>query len=333
MEIKEKYSIPTTKLLHVSSLINKYDEPVWACNRGLYEQYGIKPSLAVILTNSDPGSVSYTRGIKRFCTHHNIICKDYRTNNADELNELIDKLNNDTEIHGIMIMYPTGYELKDTQFMNRVSPAKDIEGLSYSYLGYLVQSEKYSDYEQIKKLVIPPTAKGIISVLKRYYLDYEDFYKMRGFYPENIESNLFDIEGKRVTIINDSLAVGRSLALMFLNEHASVEVYHKYTTFKTIVSSVSHSDIIISAVPSGKFIIPTDTIPKNTILFDISFEGNFDYPSVLDKCFKIAARWDLVPKGDRINDMTLNRLISNLHYLIKAQLPDTALKDLQDSIL
>lgn len=333
MNTNEKISIPPTKLLHVASLIKKYDEPVWNCNRGLYAQLGIIPALAVILTSNDSGSESYTRGIKRFCSKHDIICKDFRTHNADELNLLIDKLNKDPEIHGIMIMYPTGYHEKDTYFMNRVSASKDVEGLSYSYLGYLVQSEKYLDYDQIKKLVIPPTAKGIISVLKRYCLDYEDFNKMRGFYPENLSYNPFEIQGKRVTIINDSLAVGRSLALMFLNENASVEVYHKYTSFDTIISSVSHSDIIISAVPSGKFIIPTEAIPENTILFDISFEGNFDYPSVLEKCFKIAARWDLVPKGNRINDMTLNRLISNLHYIIQAQLPDSAINDMQDFTL
>jgi 5,10-methylene-tetrahydrofolate dehydrogenase/methenyl tetrahydrofolate cyclohydrolase len=326
MEATKTYNIPPEKLLHVSYLINKYDNPVWNCYRDLYTQQNIIPSMAVILTSDDPGCLSYTRGIKRFCAKQSITCTDYRTHNTDELNTLIDRLNADKNTHGIMIMYPTGYDEKDTSFMNRVDPLKDIEGLNFSYLGYLVQSEKFRDPEQLQKLVIPPTAKGIISVLKRYYLDYEEFKNMRGFYPEQKKENPFDIEGKRITIINDSLAVGRSLALMMLNDHGSVEVYHKYTPFETILKSIRQSDIIISAVPSKKFTIPTDAIPNNTIIFDISFEGNFDYPSVIDKCFKIAARWDLVPKGDRINDMTLNRLISNLHYLIQNKLPEKPIR-------
>ncbi len=314
------------KILNVQHLVEKYDIPSFSCTQTFYTQHHVIPCLAVILTSEDPGSVSYTRGIKRFCAANNVECKDFLVNSADDLSDTIQKLNEDSSVHGIMIMYPTGYGVKDTTFMNMVNPIKDVEGLHNTNLGYLVQYEKFRDAEQLLKLVIPPTAKGILSILKRYYIDFEDFYKQRGFYPENVKHNPFDLEGKRVTVINDSLAVGRSLALMLLNENAYVQVCHQFTPFEKTLESVSLSDIVISAVPSNKFKIPSEYIPENSIIIDISFEGNFDYPSVFEKCYKIAPRWDLVEKGNRINDMTLNRLISNLHYLVNCCLPEETLK-------
>jgi 5,10-methylene-tetrahydrofolate dehydrogenase/methenyl tetrahydrofolate cyclohydrolase len=308
------------KILNVQHLVEKYDIPAFACTQSFYEQNGVRPCLAVILTSSDPGSVSYTRGIKRFCEKNNVECRDFLVGSAEELSSQIVQLNNDDTVHGIMIMYPTGYGVKDTVFMNMVNPMKDVEGLHNSYLGYLVQYERFRDAEQLRKLVIPPTAKCILSILKRYYIDFEEFKKQRGFYPENVSLNPFDLEGKRITVINDSLAVGRSLALMLLNQ---------YTPFEKTLESVKLSDIVISAVPSAKFQIPTDYVPENSIVIDISFEGNFDYPSVFEKCYKIAPRWDLVEKGNRINDMTLNRLISNLHYLVNCCLPEEVLKEMK----
>ncbi|MDD3686385.1 MAG: bifunctional 5,10-methylenetetrahydrofolate dehydrogenase/5,10-methenyltetrahydrofolate cyclohydrolase [Bacteroidales bacterium] len=317
------------KILNVQHLVEKYDIPAFACTQSFYDQNGVKPCLAVILTSSDPGSVSYTKGIKRFCEKNNVECRDFLVGSADELRLQIEQLNNDDTVHGIMIMYPTGYGVKDTVFMNMVNPMKDVEGLHNSYLGYLVQYEKFRDPEQLRKLVIPPTAKGILSILKRYYIDFEEFKKLRGFYPENVAVNPFDVEGKRITVINDSLAVGRSLALMLLNENAYVQICHQYTPFEKTLESVKLSDIVISAVPSAKFQIPTEYVPENSIIIDISFEGNFDYPSVFEKCYKIAPRWDLVEKGNRINDMTLNRLISNLHYLVNCCLPEDVLKEMK----
>lgn len=318
------------KILNVRHLVEKYDIPAFECTQSFYDKFGVKPCLAVILTSKDPGSVSYTKGIKRFCERNNVECLDYVVESAAELSSQIEKLNSDDTVHGVMVMYPTAYGEKDTVFMNMINPMKDVEGLHFSYLGYLVQYEKFRGPEQLHKLVIPPTAKGILSILKRYFIDFEEFKKERGFYPENVATNPFDMEGKRITVINDSLAVGRSLALMLLNENAYVQICHQFTPFEKTLESVKLSDIVISAVPSAKFKIPTEFVPEKSILIDISFEGNFDYPSVFEKCYKIAPRWDLVEKGNRINDMTLNRLVSNLHYLVNCCLPEDVLKEMRN---
>lgn len=316
------------KIIDVQELINQYDIPYFENTINVYQKNNIKPKLAVILTSDDAGCVSYSKGISRFCGSYNIDCQIIHSATEEELISHINKLNNDSSIDGMMIMYPTPYEMSDTLFMNMVSPEKDVEGLHNTYLGYLAQFEKFSDAGKMRKLVIPPTAKGILYIIKRYYDMYENVKKETGTYPDSRQSNPFSIEGKHFTIINDSLAVGRALALMLLNENGSVQICHKYTPYYDILRHIRTSDFIISAVPSDKFIIPTDVVTENSIIIDISFEGNFEYPSIIDKCYRIAPRWDLVKKGNRINDITLYRLVSNLFYLINCKLHDEILSQL-----
>ncbi|GAB6188586.1 hypothetical protein JCM30566_03250 [Marinitoga arctica] len=324
------------KLFDIKFLIENFDIPVFEKNIELYKKNNVKPQLVCILTSDDPGSISYAKGIKNICRKYEINFILDKSSNENELEKKIIYYNNDEKTHGIIIMYPTLYARKDTYFMNLVSPEKDVEGLNYQYMGYLVQHEFYSDKENLRKLIIPPTAKGILYVLKRNYMVYEGYYNKNGKYPDGLKYNPFKLEGKKVVVINDSLAVGRSLALMMLNENASVRVCQKYTDFDDILKFVSISDIIISAVPSKQFRIPTKYIPKNSIVFDIAFEGNFEYPEIFDKIYKISPKWNLVEKGNRINDMTLHRLISNLFYLINRNLPNTdliELKEFEDNIL
>jgi 5,10-methylene-tetrahydrofolate dehydrogenase/methenyl tetrahydrofolate cyclohydrolase len=319
------------KILNVKKLIEKYDIPVFKKQMATYKKYNIKPSMAVILTSEDSGSRSYLRGICNFCNDWGIEVKDYVTASSNELEELIATLNK-SEIHGIMIMYPTGYGIKDTYFMNCVDFTKDLEGLHNCHLGYLVQYEKFRDKKQLRKLIIPPTPKGIMYLFKRNYHYYEEYFNEKGFYPEKSENNPFEIEGKRITIINDSLAVGRSLALMMLNENGSVQDCHEYTPFEDVCNFVKASDFVISAVPSSKFIIPNEALCKDSIVVDISFEGNFSYPDVFNYVKKIAPRWDLVEKGNRINDMTLYRLISNLFYQVNSTLDDSVLREINEEV-
>jgi 5,10-methylene-tetrahydrofolate dehydrogenase/methenyl tetrahydrofolate cyclohydrolase len=275
--------------------------------------------MTAVLTNNDPGCRSYIRGIERFCKKWGVKFNSVKTSNSEELEATIKDLNS-SDTDGVMVMYPTGYDKKDTFFMNLLDPNKDVEGLNGANLGYLVQFEKFKDAEGLKKYVIPPTAKGILYMFKRNFSYYEEHKERFGIYPNNDKKNPFSIEGKRITIINDSLAVGRSLALMFLNELGSIQICHKYTKFEDVLEFVSNSDIVVSAVPSSKFVIPTDIVKESTMIIDISFEGNFEYPSIIDKAYKIAPRWDLIKKGNRINDITLYRLISNQFYLINGRL-------------
>ncbi len=314
------------KMIEVKKLIEEYDTDEFIRRRSFYVSIGMKPHLAVAMAGEDKGSISYMKGIRRFCSDHGISFSAHQSSTGEELAAVIMRLNEDEDVDGIMVMYPTPFEQKDTYYMNLVSPDKDVEGLHALHLGYLIQYEKYRDMLRLKKLVIPPTAKGILYIFKRYYELYENQRVENGSYPFGRESNPFRIEGSRFTIINDSLAVGRSLALMLLNENGSVRICHKYTDREEILNLCRQSDVIISAVPGGDFIIPTEHIKKDSVIVDISFGGNFEYPSIMERASMIAPRWNLMEKGNRINDMTLYRLISNLHYLIDAKLPADILR-------
>lgn len=317
------------KIINIKKIIKKYEIPHISKHIKLYMKNNIQPAMGAIITGSDPGSISYMKGIENFCKKHNIDFIKKATNQKNELIKIIKKWNEDKNINGFMIMYPTIFNAKDTLFMNMIKETKDLEGLTANHLGYLVQHKKYKDPEKLRKLIIPPTAKGILYIFKKYHTIYENYYEKNNCYPDNLDKNPFKIEGKKITIINDSLAVGRSLGLMLLNENGSVRICHEYNSFEDILESVSISDFIISAVPSADFRIPTRNIPKNSIVIDLSFNGNFEYPDIYNKVYRIAPKWKLVEKGNRINDITLYRLISNLFYLINLKLPINLIKKLQ----
>ncbi len=315
------------KILDVKNLIDNYDLPFLKCHQEVYLKHGIKPQFGAILTSDDLGCISYIKGIRKFAKKIGVEFYFETVTNKDELEKLIHEWNV-SSIDGYMVMYPADFGVKDTYFMNLVDAGKDVEGLHYSNLGLLVQFEKFRDLQGLRKLIIPPTAKGIMYLIKKNWQLFEDIKLETGFYPENHQENPYLLQGKKITIINDSLAVGRSLAMMFLNEQASVQVCHQFTDFSDILNFCENSDIVVSAVPSSKFCIPTESLREGVIVVDISFEGNFEYPSVYEKVLKIAPRWDLAKKGNRINDMTLYRLFSNLFYLINARLDDKVLNEI-----
>lgn len=319
------------KIFNVNTIIELFDKPIFKKNLQLFNDFGYNPKICCILTSNDEGCLSYIKGIENICNQYSIGFEQCESSNAEGLEKIIKDKNNDDSVTGIIVMYPTPYKsYNDTYFMNLVDVNKDVEGLNNVNLGYMIQYEMFADEYNLRKNVIPPTAKGILYLMKRYYRLYEKQKNNFGKYPDDIQENPFKIEGASITIINDSLSVGRSLALMFLNENASIRVCQKYTDKKDIMKFISVSDIVVSAVPDKNFIIPSQIIKEGSIIFDVSFEGNFEYPKIFDKVYKIAPKWDLTNKGNRINDMTLNRLLSNLFYLANYKLPDDALYELKD---
>jgi 5,10-methylene-tetrahydrofolate dehydrogenase/methenyl tetrahydrofolate cyclohydrolase len=303
-----------------------YDTPFLRKNLQFLLDNKIRPSLAVVETSDDPGAKSYLKGIRRVCREYEIEYFGFRAKSINELKKIITEINLRDEILAALILYPTPFDIHDREFMNMVSAEKDVEGLHFTNLGYLVQFKKFIDPSGLRKLVIPPTSKGILYVLKRYFMLFEQYKKVKGVYPFDHDENPFELLGKKATIINDSLSVGKSLALMLMNENASVRVCQKYTDIQDIYQFTGLSDIIISAVPVSGWKIPSEYVADNAILFDVAFEGNFEYPDIYDNCFCIAPRWDETQKGNRINDMTLTRLISNTLYLANKKLPDNVIR-------
>jgi methylenetetrahydrofolate dehydrogenase (NADP+)/methenyltetrahydrofolate cyclohydrolase len=315
-------------ILDINSLIELYDEPYLDLNMQVLRNSGIVPGLIVVATSADSGAKSYIRGMQNICQRYGINFRQRQADSAEQLFRIIDEINGDKTCQAAIVLYPTPFALPDRDFMNHLAAMKDVEGLHFSNMGYLVQFKKYKDNKGLRKLIIPPTAKGILYIIRRFASAFAAFHKQHGVFPGNMEYNPYELSGKKVTIVNDSLAVGKSLALMLMNANASVRVCQKYTEIQDIYQFTRLSDFIITAVPAADWHIPVAYVPPQAIVFDIAFSGNFLYPDIIDACAAIAPRWDQTEKGNRINDMTLTRLVSNTLYLANDNLPDVALSDL-----
>jgi len=208
-------------------LKNKIDE--------LIKRTKIKPKLATILVGEDPASKVYVNIKHKTCTQVGIesyqvnLSKDI--NKTDLLNE-IEKLNQDTDIHGILLQLPLPLKIRDftPQFLEKISPIKDVDGF------HPINRGKLFDYNEE---LAPCTPKGIIALLEHY----------------NVE-----IKGKDVTIINRSNLVGKPLIFMFLKRNATPSICH--TSTKEIDRYIKQADILIVAVGRPKF-ITNDKIKKD----------------------------------------------------------------------
>ena len=145
---------------------------------------GIKPCLATILVGDNPASQTYVRNKHKACEETGIITKDHRppiTTSQNDLNELIDMLNDDPSVHGILVQLPLPSHLDEFDTTTRILPEKDVDGLTPHNVGLLSIGNG---------ILKPCTPSGIIEML--------DFYKI-------------PLEGKNVVIINRSNLVGKPL--------------------------------------------------------------------------------------------------------------------------
>ena len=266
-------------------LKNKIDE--------LIKRTKIKPKLATILVGEDPASKVYVNIKHKTCTQVGIesyqvnLSKDI--NKTDLLNE-IEKLNQDTDIHGILLQLPLPLKIRDftPQFLEKISPIKDVDGF------HPINRGKLFDYNEE---LAPCTPKGIIALLEHY----------------NVE-----IKGKDVTIINRSNLVGKPLIFMLLKRNATVSVCH--TSTRKIDRYIKQADILIVAVSRPKF-IQKERIKEGVIIIDVGTNkiegklvGDVDFEDVLEKVSMITP----VPGG--VGPMTVSYLLRNTFNVFKKKL-------------
>ncbi|MFX1378405.1 MAG: bifunctional 5,10-methylenetetrahydrofolate dehydrogenase/5,10-methenyltetrahydrofolate cyclohydrolase [Promethearchaeota archaeon] len=257
------------------------------------EKTGIRPKLATIIVGKDPASKVYVNIKKRTCESVGIdsmIIELDEQISKEELLEDIDKLNKNTNIHGILLQIPLPEHLKDytPEFLEKILPIKDADGLNPITRG------KLFDYNEEHA---PCTPKGIISLL---------------------ENNNIELKGKDVVIINRSNLVGKPLIFMLLKRNATVTICH--TSTKNINNYIQKADILIVAVGKPNF-ITKEKIKDGAILVDVSINrvagklyGDIDFEDVFEKCGKITP----VPGG--IGPMTVAMLCENTFFLYKKQM-------------
>lgn len=245
---------------------------------------GIAPCLATILVGENLASATYVRNKHKACEEVGIITKDHNPSESisqNELNELIDSLNKDANVHGILLQLPLPKQLDEFEATSRISPIKDVDGLTPHNMGLL----------SIGKAILKAcTPSGIMEMFDHYGID---------------------LEGKNVVIINRSNLIGKPLYHMLLEKNATVITCHSKT--KNLKEISRMADIVVSGVGDrSKFVLSPDMIKEGSIVIDVAISringklvGDSDYEKVIEK----ASFATPVPGG--VGPMTISILLKN----------------------
>ena len=245
---------------------------------------GINPCLATVLIGNNPASATYVRNKHKACEEVGIATKDHKLDESvtqQELNRIIDGLNADESVHGILVQLPLPKHLNEFVTTSRISPIKDVDGLTPHNAGLLAMK---------KAALVACTPSGVMEMF-----DYHNI----------------DLEGKNVVLINRSNLVGKPLYHLLLEKNATVITCHSKT--KDIEKFCQSADIIIAAVGDRtKFILTPEMIKEGAIVIDVAisrFEnklvGDCDYEKIIEK----ASFATPVPGG--VGPMTVAMLLKN----------------------
>ena len=244
----------------------------------------IRPCLATVLVGDNPASATYVRNKHKACEEVGIITKDHKLSaniTQTELNEIIDELNKDKSVHGILVQLPLPDQLNEFSTTSRISPLKDVDGLTPYNAGLLAMK---------KAALVACTPSGIMEMF-----DYHNI----------------NLQGKNVVLINRSNLVGKPLYHLLLERNATVITCHSKTN--NIEELCSLADIIITAVGNrDKFTLTPDMIKEGTIVIDVAIlrhdeklVGDSDYDKIIQK----ASFATPVPGG--VGPMTVAMLLKN----------------------
>ena len=255
---------------------------------------GVRPGLAVVLVGNDPASKAYVGSKVKTCERmgiHSVKIVLPEETTQNELLKVIDDLNEDTSIHGILVQSPPPSHINESTVVRRINPHKDVDGFHPENVAKLTLEDSDG--------FVPCTPLGCLRLLQEY----------------NIETN-----GANVVVVGRSMIVGKSMALLLMannsNANATVTLAHSRT--KDLRSVCSKADIIIAAV-GIPLIIGKDHVSDGAVVIDVGINrvedesakkgyrlvGDVNFDEVAKKCSAITP----VPGG--VGPMTIAMLISN----------------------
>ena len=252
--------------------------------------YNVNPTVASILVGEDPASQVYLNSqIKSYQDLGIGVQKYFFSKEISEayLLNLIDKLNKDTEVDGIMINLPLPPQINATKVLNSIKLIKDVDGFKAENLGLLFQNNE--------GFISPSTPAGIMALIEKYNID---------------------LEGKDVVVVGSSNIVGKPIAALILNSRGTVTICNIYT--KNLAEKTKNADILISAVGKAK-LITEDMVKEGAVVIDVGInrvngklEGDVDFENVQKKASHITP----VPGG--VGALTVAMLLSNILKSFKA---------------
>ena len=251
----------------------------------------INPKLAVIMVGDDLASKVYVRNKSKACEDVGIEYKEYLLSSntkQKELIELIEKLNQDKTINGILLQSPIPANLDINEAFRTISPQKDVDGFNPVNVGKLVLNQD---------TFVSCTPYGIMKMFEKYNID---------------------LTGKNVVILGRSNIVGKPLMHCCLNKNATVTVCHSKT--QNLVQKAKEADILISAIGKAQF-VTADMVKENAVVIDVGINrlengkitGDVDFENVKEKASYITP----VPGG--VGPMTIAMLMNNVIKPTKRQ--------------
>jgi len=256
--------------------------------------YPFKPHLTIIRKGDDSASIAYEKAIKKTAKAIDVCVESALVKKESELIQKIKELNLNPDINGIILLAPLNCSLPDYEFANLVHPSKDIEGRNAINLGYLYQFKKFLNEEKGVKCVVPATAKAAVKILQYYQLPKEPSF---------------------ITILNDSAIVGRPLGTMLKNLSSTVVNCHIGTKKEDLECCIENADYLITAVPNPNFKINSKLVKKGAAIMDISYEGNIDHSSLMQKASYITPE----KGGKGVGKVTTSMIFTNLNYCCERQ--------------
>ncbi|MBT3181875.1 MAG: bifunctional methylenetetrahydrofolate dehydrogenase/methenyltetrahydrofolate cyclohydrolase FolD [Deltaproteobacteria bacterium] len=244
---------------------------------------GITPGLAVVLVGTNPASEVYVRMKKKACQKAGIESYSHELPSniqQDKLLSLIDNLNNDPKVHGILVQLPLSKHLNESIVINHILPEKDVDGFHPISIGKLLLGEK---------CFRPCTPAGIM---------------------ELIDSIGIDPKGKQAVVVGRSNIVGKPVSFMLLERHATLTICHSRT--KDLPAEVKRADILIAAIGKANF-IKGDWIKEGAVVIDVGMNRTSDGKLVGDVEFETAKdrAGAITPVPGGVGPMTIAMLLKN----------------------
>lgn len=252
---------------------------------------GLEPGLAVILVGDNPASQIYVNNKHKACGEIGIYSEVHRLpgdTSQEELLGLIDKLNYDKKIHGILVQLPLPEQIDEKTVINTINPAKDVDGFGPANVGNLVIGDD---------CFYPCTPYGILVMLDKIGVD---------------------PRGKRAVVVGRSNIVGKPVAMMLMHRDATVTICHSKT--KDLAAECRNADILVVAAGRPRM-ITGDMIKEGAVVIDVGVNrledgkvvGDVDFASAAEK-----ASW-ITPVPGGVGPMTITMLMKNTVEAAKRQ--------------
>ena len=249
----------------------------------LVAETGVRPGLAVIIVGEDPASQVYVRNKKKACDEVGFYSESYELpaeTTQEELNALVEKLNNNDKIHGILCQLPLPKHLDENEVIMRIKPEKDVDAFHPENVGKIM----IGDYS-----FLPCTPAGVMALLERSGIE---------------------VSGKECVVVGRSNIVGKPQAMLLLHANGTVTICHSRT--KNLAEVCRRADILVAAIGKADF-FTGDMVKEGAVVIDVGMNrradgkltGDVDFASVEPKASYITP----VPGG--VGPMTITMLMQN----------------------